>query len=246
LRYAQSLLGHALPSGDVAEVLDRALDALIQRLEQQKFAATARVHPAPASAGVPRGAANGRYVPAEVRRAVWQRDGGQCTFVSEAGSRCEARTRLEFDHVDPVARGGETSVTGMRLRCRAHNQYTAECTFGAGFMRERRREARRVAEWAKTDARAKVDARAKEKAQADARAKAEAATRAQAAAERARELDVTPWLRQLGLSVAEARRGTALCAHIPDASIEERVRVAVRGLAPTGARRTAQAANVKP
>ncbi len=36
LRYAQDLLGHALPSGDIARVLDRALDALIEKLERQK------------------------------------------------------------------------------------------------------------------------------------------------------------------------------------------------------------------
>ena len=41
-----------------------------------------------------------------------QRDGGQCTFVSAAGHRCEARTRLEFDHVEPVARGGRATVNG--------------------------------------------------------------------------------------------------------------------------------------
>src|SRR5439155_1261623 len=40
LRYAQALLSHQAPSGDVAEVLDRALDALIAKLEKTKFAAT--------------------------------------------------------------------------------------------------------------------------------------------------------------------------------------------------------------
>jgi hypothetical protein len=40
LRYAQALLSHALPSGDVAQVLDRALDTLIVRLEKRKFGAT--------------------------------------------------------------------------------------------------------------------------------------------------------------------------------------------------------------
>ena len=34
---------------------------------------------------------------------------------------------------------------GMRLRCRAHNQYEAERTFGAGFMERKREEARRAA-----------------------------------------------------------------------------------------------------
>ena len=45
---------------------------------------------------------------------------------------------MEFDHVLEVARGGEASITGLRLRCRAHNQYEAERSFGAEFMRHRR------------------------------------------------------------------------------------------------------------
>jgi hypothetical protein len=141
LRYAQALLGHAVPSGDVAQVLQRALGALVHQLERQKFAKTARSRSRCSSS-------NGRHVPAEVRRTVWQRDGGQCTFVSERGKRCESTTRLEFDHVDPVARGGETSTARMRLRCRAHNQYAAECTFGTEFMRGKRQEARCRAEQA--------------------------------------------------------------------------------------------------
>jgi 5-methylcytosine-specific restriction endonuclease McrA len=135
LRYAQALLGYAVPSGDLPEVLERGLDALIENLEKQKFAKSARSRPS-------RGSDDPRYVPAEVRRTVWERDSGQCTFVSEHGKRCEARGGLEFDHIETVARGGVATLSNIRLRCRAHNQYTAECTFGAGFM-ERKREAAR-------------------------------------------------------------------------------------------------------
>ena len=42
LRYAQELLGHRIPSGEIAQVFERALDALIPQLEKNKFAATAR------------------------------------------------------------------------------------------------------------------------------------------------------------------------------------------------------------
>ena len=85
LRHAQELLGHRLPSGDVAQVLDRALDALIEKLEKTKFAATTR----PRRNASRRPSANPRHIPARVKRAVWERDGGQCTFVSEAGRREE-------------------------------------------------------------------------------------------------------------------------------------------------------------
>jgi hypothetical protein len=227
LRYAQALLGHAVPSGDLAQVLDRALDALIARLEQRRFAAGPRSRPRHG-----RAQANGRYVPAAVRRAVWRRDGGRCTFVSERGRRCAARTRLEFDHIEPMARGGESTVTGLRLRCRAHNQYEAERRFGCEFMRHKRERARHDAAHARE---------ARQAAQAPAAAPA-GAWWAKSAAERAQERDVIPWLRALGFRADEARRAAARCEAMPDASLEERVRLALSSLAPNGARRAAQGA----
>jgi ribosomal protein L12E/L44/L45/RPP1/RPP2 len=202
-RYAQALLSHQVPSGDMAEVLDRALDALIDRLEKRKFAATDRPRP-----GRRRSTEGGRYVPAHVKRTVWTRDGGQCTFVSEAGHRCSARTFLEFDHINEVARGGGATADSIRLRCRAHNQFGAECTFGREFMNNKREGARCVA---------------KTRAQTEAAATAHAAKEAQQAKER----DVIPWLRQLGLRADEARRAAAHCEAIPDATLEERVRLAL-------------------
>src|SRR5688572_1353088 len=77
LRYAQELLSHQALSGDVAKVLDRALAALIRELEKTKFAATPRPRPSrrPSAPGE-------RHIPSEVKRTVWERDGGQCTFVA--------------------------------------------------------------------------------------------------------------------------------------------------------------------
>jgi hypothetical protein len=131
LKYAQELLGHAVPSGELAQVLDRALDALIARLEQQKFAKTELPR-------VCRVSDDARHIPADAKRAVWERDRSQCTFVGENGHHCESRTRLEFDHVEPVAQGGHATVKGLRLRCRAHNQYAAERAFGRDFMNAKR------------------------------------------------------------------------------------------------------------
>ena len=211
LRYAQELLGHQIPSGDIAQVFERALDALIPELERRKFAATDRPR-----TGRPRSAENTRHVPAHVRRTVWERDEGRCTFVSETGRRCEARERIEFDHIDEVARGGEATVTGIRLRCRAHNQYGAECTFGPEFMRHKRIAA------AESRAAAKVRAAA-------ARDQAQTVARVPATVPGGidEDRDVVPWLRQLGFSAAEARRAAERCESIPDAPLEQRVRVAL-------------------
>src|SRR6185436_15398396 len=94
-----------------------------------KFAKTDRPRKSKAPASSP-----SRRIPAAVKRAVWERDGGRCTFVSATGKRCQETGDLEYDHIVPVARGGETSVSQLRLRCRPHNQYTAECEFGVAFM----------------------------------------------------------------------------------------------------------------
>jgi hypothetical protein len=47
-----------------------------------------------------------------------------------------------LDHVEPLARGGDATVANLRLRCRTHNQYEAERSFGSEFMHRKREEAR--------------------------------------------------------------------------------------------------------
>ena len=75
---------------------------------------------------------------------------------------------------------------------------------------------------------AAAEARATAKARAAAQSwiPAQAKAVAQAPGE-ARDRDVIPWLRQLGFSAGEARRAAARCEDLPDASLEERVRVAL-------------------
>jgi 5-methylcytosine-specific restriction endonuclease McrA len=71
-----------------------------------------------------------RHIPAEVKRKVWLRDGGRCTFVAPNGRRCTERGFLEFHHVEPYSVGGEATVENIELRCRAHNGYEAELFLG--------------------------------------------------------------------------------------------------------------------
>jgi hypothetical protein len=156
---------------------------------------------------------NPRHIPAAVKRAVRERDQDQCTFQSESGQRCPARTRLEFDHVEPVARGGQATVDGMRLRCRAHNQYDAECTFGVVFIARKRQQARETAA---------------------------AAKRKQAAEE------VIPYLRTLGFRADESRAAAALCEATPDASLEQRAKLALTYFANRRCSRTAAPVSRQP
>ena len=83
-----------------------------------------------------------RYIPAPVRRQVWERDGGRCTFVDGDGHRCGERPWLELDHIVPFARGGPSTADNLRIACRMHNQHAARRAFGAGFIAMRVHEAR--------------------------------------------------------------------------------------------------------
>lgn len=131
LRRVQALLGHAIPSGKLEDVLDRALDLALAELEKRKFAMGAKPRKEiPAKAP--------RTVPAHVKRAVYERDGGRCTFIGANGHRCGSTKRIEFDHVVPLARGGTSTLSNVRLVCAIHNQYAADQAFGRDWMNSQR------------------------------------------------------------------------------------------------------------
>lgn len=127
LRVAQDLERHAVPTGDVARILERALDALIEKRSQGKLAIVRKPQRQPRPTE-----RNSRHVPSAVRREVWARDGGHCAFVGASGHRCSERAFLEYHHVEPYAAGGEATVGNIQLRCRAHNGYEKDLFFGSG------------------------------------------------------------------------------------------------------------------
>jgi 5-methylcytosine-specific restriction endonuclease McrA len=83
-------------------------------------------------------------IPDQIKRAVWQRDGGRCAFISDDGRRCCETGGLEFDHIDGFAQTHVHDVDRIRLVCRAHNQHAADQLYGRVFM-ERLRESRKEA-----------------------------------------------------------------------------------------------------
>jgi 5-methylcytosine-specific restriction endonuclease McrA len=79
-----------------------------------------------------------RAIPAEVKRTVWQRDGGSCAFTDAKGRRCDQRRFVEYHHKVPYARGGNHELDNIELRCRAHNLLEAERDYGVAFMAAKR------------------------------------------------------------------------------------------------------------
>ncbi len=65
----------------------------------------------------------GRAIPAAVRRQVWQRDEGGCSYVDPvSGRRCGSSHLLQVDHVFPYALGGGSDPPNLRLLCFAHHR----------------------------------------------------------------------------------------------------------------------------
>src|SRR4051812_18423054 len=127
LQQAKDLLRHRAPNAELAVVLDKALDALLEKLMKERFAMGTR--PRKQSAATP-SAFPSRHIPAPIRRTVYQRAGGRCEFVDENGRRCAETGCLEYDHLDGFARTRIHSVDAIRLLCRFHNAHAAEQLYG--------------------------------------------------------------------------------------------------------------------
>lgn len=133
---AKALLRHQVPSGDLATILDRALTVLIAKVKKERFGVGRK----PRKDKLPDGPTTSRHIPDAIKRTVYERDGGQCTFVGTDGRRCEERGYLQFDHLDGFARRRQHRAERVSLRCFAHDQHAAEVMYGRELMARKRRE----------------------------------------------------------------------------------------------------------
>jgi len=164
LERLRGLMRSSVPDGDLAAIIEQIVTEKLERLESRRFARTKASGKAPSARNAsPSGRASSptaregslavnqgppaaretfrrtRYIPAAVRRAVYERDGGQCRYVDEKGRRCTARDGLQYHHRHPFGHGGDHSVEGVSLLCRVHNLYLAEVDYGREAVVRRRR-----------------------------------------------------------------------------------------------------------
>jgi hypothetical protein len=140
LERLRALMRPSVPDGDLAAIVEQAVTEKLQRLEARRFARTqAPRKTLSESETSPRT----RQIPAAVKRAVYERDGGRCRYEDEQGRRCTARQGLEFHHRRPFGRGGDHSVANIALTCRCHNGYLAEVDYGREAIARHRRSGTR-------------------------------------------------------------------------------------------------------
>jgi hypothetical protein len=130
-----------VPTGDLAEVIDRLVTEKLERLERKRFGVAKGPRKGVAQGSLRRRA---RYIPAPIRRAVYARDGGRCRYTDGQGRQCQERDRLEYHHRYPHGLGGDESLRNLSLLCPAHNQYLAEHDYGRAKMAGHRALARSV------------------------------------------------------------------------------------------------------
>jgi hypothetical protein len=131
-----------VPDGDLGRIIGEAVTEKLERLEAKRFARTSAPRKSLADADT---TPSSRHIPAPVRRAVHERDGGRCTYRDATGRRCTARDRLEFHHHRiTYGRGGDHSLENVRLMCRTHNQVLAEREYGEEKMARVRRTGSRT------------------------------------------------------------------------------------------------------
>jgi hypothetical protein len=134
LEQVRAALSHKFPDGNFEQVVREAFKLVLERDRKNK-ALTDSPREQPAAAG-----GDDRYVPAAVKRTVWKRDQGRCTWPMGDGKLCGSKHRIEFDHDLEVALGGKPTVDNMRLLCKSHNLMKAEQHLGKALMAKFRKD----------------------------------------------------------------------------------------------------------
>jgi hypothetical protein len=153
LEEARDLLGPETPRPALPDIQLRALRSLVKELRGRKRGATERPRTPYAPSRREAEAAEGtapeqesfpnappergsfsRYVPARIRRTVFDRDNARCAYHDDRGERCRETFGLEIHHRRAYALGGAATLDNLELRCRAHNTLAAEEDFGRAHM----------------------------------------------------------------------------------------------------------------
>jgi hypothetical protein len=132
---ARDALSHSRPGASTAEILEAALDLLLDRDAKRKGLVArpqAKLRPA-----------KPETVRASVLREVWKRDGGRCQYRLANGEICGSTCRVEAHHREARAHGGgHATAEDLVLLCDVHHDVVTREQFGDDWIdrcvRERR------------------------------------------------------------------------------------------------------------
>ncbi len=131
LKELQALLSHRKDKRDFGSIIKQALTHELAAVKKERFGIGAK--PKKKTAARPARKVT-RHVPVDTVRAVVEREGLTCGFVSADGRRCGERAFLQVEHLDGFARTGVHEQERLALRCAAHNLLSAERMYGRDKM----------------------------------------------------------------------------------------------------------------
>jgi 5-methylcytosine-specific restriction endonuclease McrA len=68
---------------------------------------------------------NSRYLSPAIRRQVYLRDKGRCSFRDPVSGRvCGSSFQTQIEHVVPISLGGTSELGLLKILCRSHNLWT--------------------------------------------------------------------------------------------------------------------------
>lgn len=129
MEYLKSLISHEEIHPTHEELLLKAFDALIEKIEKQKglYQSQTKVS-APKPKDIEANTSThrltdgtSRYISRNIKRFVFKRAQGRCEHIHTSGARCSSQFQTQFDHVIPFSKGGGTTLENIQLLCRVHN-----------------------------------------------------------------------------------------------------------------------------
>src|SRR5262249_33605108 len=115
LQRVRAALSHSHPGAGLEELLSECMRRALGELARRQRAQVARPRPGSAPSLPAVSKPRPRQISAAVRRAVWQRDAGRCSFIGTDGKQCGSTMRLELHHRVAVVEGGPSTVDNLCL-----------------------------------------------------------------------------------------------------------------------------------
>lgn len=123
LEACRAALSHSHPGAGTAEVIEAALDLVLERhAKRNGLVKNPRKEP--------RRSADPDRIPAHVRRQVAIRDGGKCQYPVASGGVCGSAVAVELHHRQSRARGGPATPENIDTRCGFHHDLETRREFG--------------------------------------------------------------------------------------------------------------------
>jgi hypothetical protein len=125
---AKGILAHSGPIRSNAEAIDRLSNFFLRKKDFTRgfVGADETLHQEKSPPVEGPEAKRPRAISANLRRAVFRRDGGKCQHRLERGKICGSTYQIELDHIIPVSKGGKSKYENLRCLCRVHNQWKSD------------------------------------------------------------------------------------------------------------------------